>query len=134
MKRTDQRNISLGPRAAEAEAGLRELALAFGLTGRKGNGSLSQLLLWLADLYENAGPELVACLHAAADRAGGGDEWSTYAILRDFLPTPADFAEWSGTTGITPPVVEVGEDGVPVFRLDGKAPGGASTPPAHGIG
>ena len=83
--RTDSRNISLGPRAAKAEAGLRELALTFGLAGRKGNGSLSALLLWLADLYENAAPELVACLHAAADRAG-------------------------------------------------KAPGGASTPPAHDIG
>lgn len=80
-KRTDARNISLGPDHAEREAALRALADALDL-----DGNLSAVVRFVADIAIGDMPGLVVLLEAAQDRAGGGDEWNTLAILKSLLP------------------------------------------------
>lgn len=80
-KRTDARNISLGPDHAEREAALRALATTLGL-----DGNLSAVIRYIADSARGALSETATCLQAAQDRAAGGDEWNTLAILKPLLP------------------------------------------------
>lgn len=63
-RRIDARTISLGPEAARHTESLRALALAVGEPGRRGNGSISQLLILLARLMAAAPDELAAAIAA----------------------------------------------------------------------
>ncbi len=80
-RRTDSRNISLGPAHAEREAALRALADALGL-----DGNLSAVVRFVADIAIGDMAGLVLLLEAAQDWADGGDEWNTLAIIKDLLP------------------------------------------------
>ena len=78
MNRPTRTTINLTPGDLET---LRSLAEGLGL-GR----NLSELMRWLAETYTTVPSETAALLQAARDRAGGGDEWSTLAIVKDLLP------------------------------------------------
>lgn len=80
-KRTDTRNISLGPDHAKREIALRALADALGL-----DGNLSAVVRFVADIAIGDMDGFVLLLRAAQDRAAGGDEWNTLAIIKDLLP------------------------------------------------
>lgn len=75
---TTRTTINLAPGDLET---LRNLAEGLGL-GR----NLSELVRWLSETYSAAPTETAALLQAARDRAGGGDEWNTLAMLKDLLP------------------------------------------------
>lgn len=76
MKRPDQLTVSLGPEATRRKANLKKLALRINLKGIRKNqneGSISQLLIWLSDTFENAPDETTKLIDAAGWIAGGGD-------------------------------------------------------------
>lgn len=79
-QRPDSRTISLGPEADRHEANLKALALALNLPGRKGDGSISQLLIWLSQTREAAPDETIKLLNAAGWVAAGG-EWDELDIV-----------------------------------------------------
>lgn len=80
-KRAEVRTISLDRQGhGEQWSSLTALAAALGLSG------VSELARWLAETYSAAPAETVKLLQAARDRAAGGDEWNTLAMLKYLLP------------------------------------------------
>jgi len=88
--RPGRTTINLAPGDLET---LRNLAEGFRL-GR----NLTALLRWLAETYTAAPTETAALLEAARDRANGGDEWNTLAILHEILP---EFTLVAGSQTVT---------------------------------
>lgn len=79
--RPGRTTIDLGPDGQRHKESLNALAGALGL-----GENISELMRWLAETYSAAAAETVAFLQAARDRAAGGDEWNTLAIIHDLLP------------------------------------------------